>query len=107
MERVIVLGLSGCRHCDALVVGLTQEGISFEFKDVNLKEHSKLADKVEALLETNTYPIIILDRPQGTVYLYRVDTINEAKESSINYVTKVGCVSTDSMIAITEKYIKK
>ena len=107
MERVIVLGLSGCHHCDALVVGLTQEGIPFEFKDVNLNEHSSLADRMEAILKTDTYPMIIIERPEGAVYLYRVATIDEAKKTSIGYANKVGCVSTDSMVAITRKYIKK
>jgi glutaredoxin len=107
MERVIVLGLSGCRHCDSLVVSLTQEGIPFEFKDADLKEHSKLADRMEALLKTDAYPMLIIERPEGAIYLHRVDTINEAKESPLGFATKVGCVTTDSRVAITKKYIKK
>lgn len=105
MERVIVLGLGGCPHCDSLVVGLTQEGVAFDFIDANVD--SALADRMEALLKTEVYPMIIIERPEGAVYLYRVSTVDEAKESPISYATKVGCVSTDSMVAITKKYIKK
>lgn len=105
MERVIVLGLSGCKHCDSLVVGLTQEGISFDFIDADVD--STLADKMEALLKTNAYPMVIIEKSGGAVYLHRVETINEAKESPIGYATKIGCVSTDSMVAIIKKYIKK
>jgi glutaredoxin len=105
MEKVIVLGLSGCGHCESLVVNLTQEGIPFEFRDVDLREHSNLADRMEALLDTNTYPMIIIERLDGAKYLYRVDTMDEAKECPISFATKIGCVSTDSMVAITKKYL--
>ena len=105
MERVIVLGLGGCPHCDSLVVGLTQEGVAFDFIDANVD--GVLADRMEALLKTEVYPMIIIERPEGAVYLYRVSTVDEVKESSISYATKIGCVSTDSMVAITKKYIKK
>ena len=105
MEKVIVLGLSGCSHCDALVVNLTQEGIPFEFRDVDLKEHSNLADRMETLLDTSTYPIIIIERLDGAKYLYRVNTMDEARESPVSFATKIGCVSTNSMVAITKKYL--
>jgi len=105
MEKVIVLGLSGCTHCDALSKSLKEQNIPFEFRDVDLKEHSSLADRMEALLNTNAYPMIIIERLGGAKYLYRVDAINEAKETSIPFATKIGCVSTDSMVAITKKYL--
>ena len=105
MERVIVLGLGGCTHCDSLVVNLTQEGVAFDFIDANVD--GKLADRMEALLKTEVYPMIIIERPEGAVYLYRVSDVEEAKKTPIGYATKVGCVSTDSMIAITKKYIKQ
>jgi glutaredoxin len=104
MERVIVLGLGGCPHCDSLVVGLTQEGVAFDFIDANVD--GTLADRMEALLKTEVYPMVIIERPEGAVYLYRVSTVDEAKESPIAHATKVGCVTTDSMIAIAKKYIK-
>jgi hypothetical protein len=67
----------------------------------------KLADRVEALLKTNVYPMVIIEKFDGSVYLYRVETLDEAKESPIGYGTKIGCVSTNSMVAILKKYIKK
>jgi glutaredoxin len=105
MEKVIVLGLHGCTHCTTLVESLTEASIPFEFRNVDLAEHSDLADRMEALLKTNNYPMIIIERLGGAKYLYRVATIDEAKESSIGFATKVGCVSTDSMVAITKKYL--
>ena len=105
MERVIVLGLSGCSHCETLSQSLKEENIPFKFIDAD--KEGKLADRMEALLKTETYPMIIIERPEGAVYLYRVATLNEAKETPVSYATKVGCVSTDSMVAIMKKYIKK
>ena len=106
MEKVIVLGLGGCSHCETLQQGLKEEKIPFKLLDVDLKENSALADRMEALLKTDKYPIIIIEGFEATTYLYRVDSINEAKESPIHYATKVGCATTDSMVAITKKYIK-
>lgn len=105
MEKVIVLGLSGCAHCNALFNSLKEVKVPFEFRDVDLKEHSDLADRMEALLKINNYPIVIIERGKGAKYLYLVSTIDEAKEAPIGFATKVGCVSTDSMVAIIEKYI--
>lgn len=105
MEKVIVLGLNKCTHCEALSKSLEEKDIPFEFRDVDLKEHSNLADRMEALLKTNTYPIAIIEGLSQAKYLYRVDDIEEAKETSIGFATKVGCVSTDSMVAIIKKYL--
>lgn len=105
MEKVIVLGLSRCVHCEALSKSLREQKIPFEFRDVDLKEHSSLADRMEALLRTNAYPMIIIEKSSGAKYLYRVDTLDEAKETPIPFATKIGCVSTDSMVAITKKYL--
>jgi glutaredoxin len=106
MEKVIVLGLRGCVHCNALSNSLKEQKIPFEFRDVDLKEHSDLADRMEALLKTNSYPMVIIERGEGAKYLYLVGTLDEAKESPISFATKIGCVSTDSMVAIIKKYLK-
>ena len=106
MEKVIVLGLRGCVHCSALSSSLEEQKIPFEFRDVDLKEHSALADRMEALLKTTSYPMIIIEKLNGAKYLYLVSTLDEAKESPISFATKIGCVSTDSMVAIIKKYLK-
>jgi glutaredoxin len=105
MEKVIVLGLSRCVHCEALSKSLKEQNIPFEFRDVDLKEHSSLADRMEALLKTNSYPMIIIERSSGARYLYLVETLDEAKETPIPFATKIGCVSTASMAAIIKKYL--
>lgn len=106
MEKVIVLGLRGCVHCNALSNSLKEQKIPFEFRDVDLKEHSDLADRMEALLKTNNYPIVIIEKLSGAKYLHFVSTLEEAKEVPVSFATKIGCVSTDSMVAIIKKYLK-
>jgi glutaredoxin len=106
MEKVIVLGLRGCVHCNALSNSLEEQKIPFEFRDVDLKEHSNLADRMEALLKTNNYPIVIIEKLSGAKYLHFVSTLDEAKEVPVSFATKIGCVSTDSMVAIIKKYLK-
>ena len=104
MERVIVLGLSGCSHCEALSQALKEEKIPFEFIDADVD--GKLADRMEALLKTNSYPMVIIERSSGAVYLHRVGTLDEAKESPLGFATKVGCTTTDSTVALIKKYTK-
>jgi glutaredoxin len=105
MEGVIVLGLSGCSHCETLSKALKEEKIPFDFIDADVD--GKLADRMEALLKTNNYPMVIIERSSDSVYLYRVDTINEAKETPVSFGTKVGCTTTDSTVALIKKYTKK
>ena len=105
MERVIVLGLGGCSHCEALSKSLEESNIPFDFIDADVD--GKLADRMEALLKTNAYPMVIIEKLGGAVYLHRVDTLDEAKEVPISFATKIGCPTTDSMVAVIKKYTKK
>jgi len=104
MERVIVLGLPTCKRCDSLIVGLTQEGIPFEFIDAN--KDTRLADRMESILKVDTYPMVIVEKGTGSVYLHTVDDIDSVGVDHLGYGTKVGCVSSDSMIVSIKKYIK-
>jgi len=104
MEKVIVLGLPGCSHCKALIEGLDNRGILYKLLDAD--SNGQLADRMESLLKTNEYPIVIVEGTQGSTYFYRVDSYEEAKSSPVAYATKVGCVSIDSMIEQIKKYNK-
>lgn len=105
MERIIVLGLAKCSHCETLSQALKEEKIPFDFIDADID--GKLADRLEALLKTNNYPMVIIEKSSGSVYLYRVDILSEAKETPIGFGIKVGCTTTDSTVALIKKYIKK
>ena len=104
MEKVIVLGLPGCSHCKALIEGLDNKGILYKLLDAD--DNSQLADRIESLLKTNEYPLVIVEGTRGSTYLNRVDSYEEAKSSPVAYATKIGCVSIDSMIEQIKKYNK-
>lgn len=104
MVKVIVLGLSGCGHCETLVKRLGEEKIPFNFLDADKED--KLADKLEALLNTETYPIVILEDSVEKTYLYRVSSINEAKTVNTGQGIKVGCVTIDNMVASIKRHFK-
>ena len=104
MERVIVLGLNGCGHCESLASSLKEENIPFKFIDAD--ENGKFADRMEELLNTEDYPMVILEDSKESIYLYRVSSLKEAKASSVGIGTKIGCVSEDNMVAMIKKYVK-
>ena len=104
MEKVIVLGLSKCEHCKALIEGLESKGIMFKLIDADVD--TKLADRMEALLKTIAYPMVIIEGLEGNTYLYREDSYEKAIPSPVAYATKVGCVTIASMIEQVKKYLK-
>jgi glutaredoxin len=104
MVKVIVLGLSGCGHCETLINRLKEEKVPFNFLDAD--KEGKLADKLEALLNTETYPIVILEGLIEKTYLYRVSSINEAKTVNTGQGIKVGCVTIDNMVASIKQHFK-
>jgi glutaredoxin len=104
MEKVIVLGLSGCKYCDDLKESLSKNGISYKFVDA--ERNTTLADRMEALLKTEHYPMVILEEVGGAVYFYKEDSYEKAIKTSIGYASKIGCVSTESMVEQIKKHLK-
>jgi len=108
MLKVRVLGLSGCHWCRALTGELDKLSIPYSFIDVD--SDSVLADRMEALLETDQYPMTIVSNDtQALYYIFRPDNAANLgmKRMSEGYC-KVGCRTIDSMLAnlteILEKY---
>ena len=105
MEKLVVLGLPGCLHCDALKDLLSTERIPYELEDVS--GESKLADRLEVFLKTEVYPMVIVQKGSGSIYLYRTANIKDTKEQFLGFGgIKVGCVSTENMVTMIKKYIK-
>lgn len=100
----MVLGLRGCPHCKSLKDKLTTQKIHFEAVDAD--ENDALADRVEKIVETNIYPIVVIEKPSGSVYLYREDEFERAKPIIMRFGTKIGCVSVDDMIMRIKNYTK-
>lgn len=101
MVKVRVLGLRGCSYCKALIEELGKLDINYTLLDAN--EHGSLADKIEEFLGVENYPIVIMDTPSTTYYVYGGDTYESLNEVVTGKVVKKGCASTSDMVT----YIKK
>lgn len=104
MKKVTVLRLSGCSFCEELVEKLEANNIPYIPIDANA--NGKLADKIEALLNTEIYPIVILELGNNPpFYLFRANEYDEVGESTVNGGIKVGTISIDAMVEIISNLI--
>jgi glutaredoxin len=102
MKKVTVLRLSGCMFCEDLIEGLDNIGLEYEAYDAD--EHSKFADNIEAIVDTNAYPIVIVGMANENPYfLFRAEVYSEVGEVPIEEGVKVGTLSIGEMI---EKILK-
>lgn len=105
MKEIKVLALNGCSHCESLVSSLKAKNVPFELIDES--KDGALYDRMEVLLRTNQYPMVIIENTgSGAVYLYREETYENAVPTTIPFATKVGCVSIDNMVEQVVKYSK-
>jgi glutaredoxin len=81
--KITVLRLSGCGWCEEVTKQLSALGIKFESLDAD--KESDLADRWESLLDTLLYPIIQVDRPIDTWYIFRPQN-----EKEIGKITPMG-----------------
>ena len=81
--KVRILRLGGCGWCEEITKQLLDLGIVLEILDAN--EEDELADRLESLLDTLLYPIVIVERPVDTWYVFR-----PSHEREINKVVPVG-----------------
>lgn len=104
MKKVTVLRLSGCKYCEELIDELDKKGINYKSIDAN--ENGALADKVEALLKVNVYPIVILEvSGLPTIFIFRAQTSDELGESMVEGGKKMGVVDINSMVNIILKLV--
>ena len=106
MNKVRILLLDGCKMCHTLCTGLDAEGLFYV--PLNADNNSKLADETEVLLSTINYPIAIVEGPDNTTYVHRVDNAADAKTTALNpTTTKIGCVSVEHMLEILKTLLKQ
>ena len=103
MAKVRVLGLRGCSHCQSLAERLDKFDIDFTFIDVN--QHDTLANSVEDFLNVDEYPIVILEVPKISYYIYRGDNYESLNEVTTGRVVKKGCFTTEDMAVYIKKLI--
>ncbi len=98
-KKVTVLRLSGCIYCEELIRELNIHGVEYTSHDAD--EVSDYADWVEDKIETNTYPIVILEIGNSApFYIFRAEDYKDMGESSLGDAVKIGTMSIDSMVEI-------
>ena len=65
--QLIIFTLSGCPICKEVITELTIDGYSFEEFDCNKDKHSDIADHLEEVLKTNSYPFIFIIYPEPKI----------------------------------------
>lgn len=104
MKKVTVLRLSGCSYCEELVEKL--EANSIPYIPIDANENGKLADKIEALLNTDIYPIVILEiNNNPPFFIFRAKDYDEIGESVVEGGVKVGAISIDAIVEIISNLI--
>ena len=97
MKKIKVVRLSGCSWCEALVSQLDNFKLTYESIDADI--NSDLADKLEDILNTNMYPIVIIDSPITSFYLFRPkDTKGVGLTIISKSITKIGCLTAEEMV---------
>ena len=96
MKKIKVVRLAGCSWCEALTEKLDAHKIVYETVDAN--EDSRLADQLEELLNTEYYPIIILETEERSTYIFRPTKMDDAGYTSLgSKVGKIGCLTIEAM----------
>jgi len=65
--QVIVFKLHGCKVCKSLETDLMVDGWSYESFDCMDTKHELIADEIEGILQSNSYPVIFINYPETKV----------------------------------------
>jgi glutaredoxin len=97
MKTVKVLGLRNCSWCNTLKGELQYNNIPYSFIDVD--KQSRIADFVEELLETDHYPIALVEDSGSVCYIHRsFDYDTYGKKKLDDRVTKIGVFEIEDMV---------
>lgn len=104
MKKVTVLRLSGCSYCEELIEKLEAKNIPYTSIDAN--ENGKLADKIEDLIGTDVYPIVILEvNNNSPFFIFRAKDYEEIGESIVKGGVRIGAISIDAIVEIISNLI--
>jgi glutaredoxin len=104
MKTIRVLQLQGCKWCESLISQLNDLKISYSTIDAN--DDGDLADRLEDLLNTTYYPIVILETPTDSYYLYRPSSAKEVGITAIgSKISKVGCLTVSDFVTQIKQLI--
>lgn len=95
--KIKLLYLVGCDVCKKFMGALDKANVEYEAIDAD--QNDKLADYVEDLTGTNTYPILIIEKSNQIAYLFRADDAEQLKARIVGDSEMVcGFFNADSMM---------
>lgn len=98
MKKIKVVRLAGCSWCEALIEKLDAHKMVYETIDAD--QDSRLADQLEDLLNTEYYPIIILETDELSTYIFRPTKMEDTGYTSLgSKVGKIGCHTIEAMFS--------
>lgn len=96
MKEIKVVRLSGCHWCESLTSQLDKFNLTYESIDANI--NGDLADKLEDLLDTVSYPIVSIEAFNTSFYLFRPKDAKGVGRTVISKsITKIGCLTVEDM----------
>lgn len=102
--KVTVLRLSGCSFCSELMEELDNCNVNYASFDAD--EVSDFADKIEIIVGTTAYPIVIVDsEEEGPHFLFRAKTYDEVGTTPLIDAKKTGTYSIGEMVEMILKLI--
>ena len=97
MKKIKVVLLTGCGWCAHLKDILNANNVSFETIDAD--KEGTLADQLEDLLNTTSYPIVIVETDAMSSYIYRASDVAGVGITSLGSKTeKIGCIDMETMV---------
>ena len=97
MKKIKVVLLSGCGWCAHLKDLLNANNVSFETIDAD--KESALADQLEDLLNTTSYPMVIVETDNMSSYFCKAADIADVGITSLgSKIEKIGCVDMETMV---------
>jgi glutaredoxin len=65
--QIVLFKLHGCKVCKSLESELMVDGWSYEVFDCMDGKHEHIADEIEGILQSNSYPVIFINYPETKV----------------------------------------
>ena len=97
MKTIKVVKLSGCHWCQSVINELVS--LKIPFTEIEADSNGKLADQLEALLNTTYYPITIIEADNLTTYVFRATEATEVGYKTLDTTSqKIGCLTLAAIL---------
>ena len=102
MNKIKVYVLQGCNKCAFFKKELATRGLSY--KEISCETDPTECDKIEAVTNTDSYPMVIIENINSVKVLYIADNYKDLGTRQIESgTTVIGLHSIDNMLDLINK----